>query len=107
MIAATRRSPALPGVVGAAATLTRMSVLSHVYDIPTDDELDAAIGAAVPHFSQQIRGRVASYLDRLPPDHPRRPALEAQLVRLDLLAVDGERGDGSTPDLPRLQPRPF
>lgn len=81
-----------------------MSVLSHVYDIPSEEELDAAIGAAVPHFALQLKHRVASYIERLPADHPRRPGLEAQLERLTALAYEGEQGTGGV-DLPRLQPR--
>ncbi|MCB0882070.1 MAG: hypothetical protein KDC33_07615 [Thermoleophilia bacterium] len=82
-----------------------MSVLSHVYDVPSDDELEALMGAAAPHFALQIRGRIRSYLDRLPADHPRRPALEAQLQRMHDLGFEGERGAAGPVDLPPLDPR--
>lgn len=82
-----------------------MSVLGHVYDVPSDEELDALEGAAVPHFSLQIKARIQSYLDRLPADHPRRASLEAQLARMHDLAFDGERGGGGPVDLPPLDPR--
>jgi|GEM_PF-1500807 len=80
-----------------------MTVLHHIYDIPSEDELAQLVGAATPHFALQIRGRVASYLDRLPPDHPRQAELRRHLDRLDELAVEGEGARTPVPDLP---PRP-
>lgn len=80
-----------------------MTVLHHVYDIPSEDELAQLVGAATPHFALQIKARVASYLDRLPRDHPRRAELTRHLARLDGLARDGEDAATARPDLP---PRP-
>ena len=77
----------------------RMSVLEHRYDIPDDDELAQLAGAATPHFSLQIKHRIEGLLETLPPDHSRRPALQAQLARMDRLADDGEDA-GQTPNLP-------
>lgn len=76
-----------------------MSVLEHIYGIPTEDELAMLVGAAVPHFAPQIRGRVAEYAAALPADHPRQPELARHLARLDALAEDGQAGEGPL-DLP-------
>ncbi len=76
-----------------------MSVLHHVYDIPSEDELAMLVGAATPHFALQARNRVAGYLERLPQDHPRRPELQRHLARLETLATQGETA-GRVPNLP-------
>jgi hypothetical protein len=76
-----------------------MTVLEHVYDVPSDEELARLVGSATPHFALQIRERVAALVAALPPDHPRRAALERQLARLDALAVEGESGGAIRPDL--------
>jgi hypothetical protein len=76
-----------------------VTVLEHIYGIPSEDELAMLVGAAVPHFALQIRARVADYAAALPADHPRQPELAGHLARLDELAVDGQLGDGPI-DLP-------
>jgi hypothetical protein len=76
-----------------------VTVLEHIYGVPSEDELAMLVGAAVPHFALQIRGRVAEYAATLPADHPRQPELARQLARLDALAADGEPGTGPI-DLP-------
>ena len=76
-----------------------MTVLEHIYGIPSEDELAMLVGAAVPHFALQIRARVAEYAATLPADHPRQPELARQLARLDALAADGQPGEGPL-DLP-------
>ncbi len=77
-----------------------MTVREHIYPIPNEAELDQMVGAATPHFALQIRERVAAYLAALPEEHPRRPELEAQLVRLERLASDGEAGRAGQAELP-------
>jgi len=84
---------------GAAGSLGTVTVLEHIYGIPSEDELAMLVGAAVPHFAPQIRGRVAEYAAALPADHPRQPELARHLARLDLLAEDGQPGEGPV-DLP-------
>lgn len=79
-----------------------MSVLNHVFDVPTDEELAAIVGAATPHFALQSLIRVQKYLDALPPEHPRRVAVEGQVARLEDLASRGERAGGGPSDRPRL-----
>jgi hypothetical protein len=76
-----------------------VTVLEHIYGIPSEDELAMLVGAAVPHFAPQIRGRIAEYAAALPVDHPRQPELARQLARMDELAEDGQPGDGPL-DLP-------
>ena len=79
-----------------------MTVIEHVYDIPSDDELAQLVGAATPHFALQIRDRVAKLAAALPEDHPRRPALLAHIAHLEDLAFRGEAGAGAPQDLPPL-----
>lgn len=77
-----------------------MTVLHHVYEIPSEDELAQLVGAATPHFALQAHTRVRGYLERLPADHPRRRELERHLERLAALAVEGETGAHARTDLP-------
>lgn len=77
-----------------------MAVGEHVYDIPSEEELARLVGSATPHFSQQIRARVASFAAVLPPDHARQPELAAHLAHLDALAAGGENAGLAGLDLP-------
>lgn len=77
-----------------------MANSEHVYDIPGEEELAQLVGAATPHFALQARDRIAGALARLPPEHPRRPEITAQLRRLEEIAVAGEDGGDADPDLP-------
>jgi hypothetical protein len=87
-------------VTGArAGSLIDVTVLEHIYGIPSEDELAMLVGAAVPHFAPQIRARVAEYAASLPADHARQPELARHLARLDELADDGQHGSGPV-DLP-------
>ena len=88
---------------GAGLPSAPMTILEVNYGIPSDDELARLVGAATPHFALQIRDRVRAYADALPEDHPRRPGIEAQIARLEVLAVDGQCGPAGDIDLP---PRP-
>lgn len=78
----------------------RMTVLEHVYGVPSEDELAMLVGAATPHFAMQIHARVASYARQLPDTHPRQPELRRHLSRLEEIARHGEHGGQATPDLP-------
>ena len=77
-----------------------VSVLQHLDDIPSEDELAQLVGAATPHFAFQIRDRVALYARALPPDHPRQAELKAHIERLERLGTEGETAQVSVPDLP-------
>jgi hypothetical protein len=61
----------------------------------TVDDVRALSGAATPHFALQIRNRLRRLVEPLPPDDPARQLAELEIVRLETLAVEGERGDGS------------
>jgi hypothetical protein len=81
-----------------------VTVLEHIYDIPSDEELSRLVGSATPHFSLQIRERVASYAAALPPDHPRQAELARHLARLDVLSTEGESAGLARLDLPPRAP---
>lgn len=77
-----------------------MPVFEHVYDIPDEDELAQLVGAAVPHFALQIRGRISGYAAALPPDHPRQPELQRHIQHLTALGEGGETAGLERTDLP-------
>ena len=53
----------------------------------TVDDIRALAGPATPHFSLQIRNRIARLIESLPPDHPARAEGEQQIARLTALAA--------------------
>lgn len=75
----------------------RMSVLNHIYDVPSEDELAQLVGAATPHFALQIRNRVAGYVERLPKDHPRQAELAAHMERLEQMVARDRLQHGAGP----------
>ena len=81
-----------------------MSVLEHLYDIPSEEELARLVGSATPHFALQIRERVASYANALSPDHARQHEMARHLARLDALSTDGESAGLNTLDLAARAP---
>ena len=87
-------------VAGAAGTLAAMPVFEHVYDVPSEDELRQVVGAATPHFAFQVRDRVLSYANALPPDHPRQAELRAYVEWLERIGYEGEDAGVGRPDLP-------
>lgn len=89
----------MPGVASSA-----MTVLEHLYDIPSEEELARLVGSATPHFALQIRDRVASYAAALPPDHARQAELARHLARLDALSTHGESAGLAELDLPAKPP---
>ncbi|MDQ3572965.1 MAG: hypothetical protein M3383_08920 [Actinomycetota bacterium] len=57
----------------------------------TVDDIRALAGPATPHFSLQIRNRIAKLIETLPVDHPARAEGERQVARLtELAAHSGE-----------------
>jgi hypothetical protein len=61
----------------------------------TMDDLRQLMGASTPHFALQIRNRIRKLIATLPPGDPVRLAGEAEIARLERLAVAGEfRGEG-------------
>ena len=73
---------------------------------PTVEDLRELMGASTPHFALQIRNRIRTLIEDLPPDHPARVEGEREIERLDRIAVEGEhRGpsvDGER-ELPSLR----
>ncbi len=66
----------------------------------TVDDVRELAGAATPHFSLHIRNRLRRLVEPLSADDPARRLAELEITRLELLAVEGERGNGS--DLERV-----
>jgi hypothetical protein len=63
---------------------------------PTIDDIDALVGPATPHFTYQIRARVAELIGDLPEDDPVRRYGEQQMEYLDRLghaSSKAEEGD--------------
>jgi hypothetical protein len=90
-------------VVG-CGKITHVTVREHIYPVPDEAELAQMVGAATPHFSMQIRDRVAAFARELPQDHPRQAELAAHIARLEALAYGGEAGDPGQADLPARPP---
>jgi hypothetical protein len=68
----------------------------------TTDDIRALVAAATPHFSLQVRNRIAKLIRGLPPEHPARAEGERAIEQLQSIAVVGEvRGEGEEP-LPPL-----
>ncbi len=69
---------------------------------PTVEDVRQLMGASAPHFALQIRNRIRNLIDGLPPDHSARVMGEAEMARLERLAVDGEHRGASVPGEPEL-----
>ena len=61
----------------------------------TVEDIRALAGPSTPHFSLQIRNRIARLITNLPADHPARVEGERQIQRLTALAEHSgdPRGD--------------
>lgn len=66
----------------------------------TVDDVRELSGAATPHFALQVRNRLRRLVEHLDPSDPARQLADIEIAKLELLAVEGQRGSGS--DLPRL-----
>jgi hypothetical protein len=71
---------------------------------PTMEDLRQLFGASTPHFALQLRNRIRRLIEALPADHPVRVEGEREIVRLDRIAVEGERR-GKPPE-PGMKPLP-
>jgi hypothetical protein len=58
---------------------------------PTVEDVRELMGASTPHFALQIRNRIRTLIEDLPPDHPARIDGEREIERLDRIAVEGEQ----------------
>ena len=73
---------------------------------PTVEDVRQLMGASAPHFALQIRNRIRNLIDGLPADHPARTMGEAEIARLERLAVEGEHRGAAVPgerELPSLR----
>ena len=73
---------------------------------PTVEDVRQLMGASAPHFALQIRNRIRNLIGGLPDDHPARVMGEAEVARLERLAVDGEQRGASVPgerELPSIR----
>ena len=60
---------------------------------PTQDDIEALVGAATPHFALQIRARVRALIRDLAEDHPVRRYGEAQIALLERLALASSKAE--------------
>ena len=58
---------------------------------PTVEDVRELMGASTPHFALQLRNRIDTLIERLPPGHPARVEGEREIERLDQLALGSER----------------
>ena len=71
---------------------------------PTMADLRQLMGASTPHFALQLRNRIRHLIAGLPAAHPVRVAGEAEIARLDTIAVSGERRGAQAE--PGMKPMP-
>jgi hypothetical protein len=73
---------------------------------PTVEDVRELMGPSTPHFALQIRNRLRTLVDGLPPDHPARVEADREIERLNRIAVEGEQrgaqGQGE-PEMPSIQ----
>jgi hypothetical protein len=58
---------------------------------PSVEDVRQLFGASTPHFALQLRNRIRTLIQDLPPDHPARVEGEREIRRLDVLAHGSER----------------
>jgi hypothetical protein len=58
---------------------------------PTIDDVRQLMGASTPHFALQLRNRIRTLIEGLPPEHPARVLGEREIDRLDQIALGSER----------------
>jgi hypothetical protein len=58
---------------------------------PSVEDVRQLFGASTPHFALQLRNRIRTLIQGLPPDHPARVEGEREIGRLDVLAHGSER----------------
>jgi hypothetical protein len=58
---------------------------------PTVEDVRQLMGASTPHFALQLRNRLRTLVEGLPPDHPARIEGEREIARLDQIALGSER----------------
>jgi hypothetical protein len=64
----------------------------------TVEDVRQLMGASTPHFSLQLRERIAALIEGLAPEHPARIEGEREIARLQALGLTGEvRGAAPLP----------
>ena len=58
---------------------------------PTVEDVRQLMGASTPHFALQLRNRLRTLVEGLPPGHPARIEGEREIARLDQIALGSER----------------
>jgi hypothetical protein len=58
---------------------------------PTLEDVRELMGASTPHFALQLRNRIRTLIEGLPPEHPARVEGEREVDRLDQIALGSER----------------
>jgi hypothetical protein len=58
---------------------------------PSLEDVRELMGASTPHFALQLRNRIRTLIERLPPAHPARIEGEREIARLDQIALGSER----------------
>ena len=71
---------------------------------PTMEDLRQLFGASTPHFALHLRNRIRRMISALPADHAVRVEGEREILRLDRIAVEGERR--GKPAEPGMKPMP-
>ncbi len=70
----------------------------------TIEDVRQLMGASTPHFALQLRNRIRTLIQTLPPEHPARVEGEREIARLDRIAFVGEvRGHQAEPGLDPLR----
>ena len=65
---------------------------------PTNEDIDALVGPATPHFAYQIRARVREAIAGLPEDDPVRRYAEDKIELLDRLGHASTKAENSEPE---------
>lgn len=65
---------------------------------PTNEDIDALVGPATPHFAYQIRARVREAIAGLPEDDPVRRYAEEKIELLDRLGHASTKAENSEPE---------
>jgi hypothetical protein len=58
---------------------------------PTVEDIRQLSGASTPHFALQLRNRIQTLIQDLPPEHPARIEGEREVALLDQIAEGAER----------------
>ena len=65
---------------------------------PTQEDIDALVGPATPHFAYQLRARVEELIRDLSEDHPVRKYGEKQMALLDRLGHASSKAEDGEPE---------